>query len=338
MKTLGVHLGLLGVAGALALWVYEGGAQVDTTKAQQVELWDGQPEAIESIVYDTKLRDVNVQPRKDDQGRWFVVRVDREAPAAPPHVPGHGAPPPPPPAAGKRDKLAFVGVKEVEALTKKLAPLMATRAVGKVDAKRAADYGLDKPEGTLKVKIGGKERVLTFGAQAPGGGERYAKYAASGEVFAIDNDIFQALQLADSRLMERGLHGFDFQDVSRITVSRAGKSRTAVRVPEKRDAWADAASPAKLDETLGNWISKLDRLHVNEYVEKPVTLPRPEDLVVRVEYFTASKSVGFLELFKIPGAEKGSEYLARTEQSRWFTQVLSSAAEQVDQDLGALLK
>jgi hypothetical protein len=39
----------------------------------------------------------------------------------------------------------------------------------------------------------------------------------------------------------------------------------------------------------------------------------------------------------VPG-EKGSDYLIRTEQTRWYVKVLSSVGEQLEQDLGSVLK
>ena len=235
----------------------------------------------------------------------------------------------------KRTTETFIAVKEADDFVKKLAPLMALRSIGKIDAKRAEEYGLDKPEGTLKVKIGGKEYALTVGGPTPGGGERYAKYASSGEVFAIPSELTQVLMFADTRLMERALHGFAPEEVESIKIGRGPKSRSLTRVTGKRDAWADAATPAKADETLGNWLKKLERVQVTEYVEKPAALPRPEELVVRVDYSAKSKSLGFLELYKVAGKD---EYLARTEYGRWYTKVVPSAAEQVGPNLSTLLK
>jgi hypothetical protein len=76
---------------------------------------------------------------------------------------------------------------------------------------------------------------------------------------------------------------------------------------------------------------------VLEYVENPNPPLRREEILLRVEYFGGSKPLGFLELYKVPG-EKGSDYLVKTERSRWVAKVLTSAAEQVDQDAGSVVK
>jgi hypothetical protein len=340
VKGLFVHFGLLAVSGVMALSTWLRDEEAETPKAQEVEVWGGKPESVESVSYESNTRKVRLEPKKDQLGPWYVARFEKteETPAG--HPPGHppvdGAPPPAP-ASSKRTSETFVAVKEAEELVRKLAPMMAVRSIGKAETGKAADFGLDKPEGTLKVKIAGKEHVLTIGGQTPGGAERYAKYGTSGELFAISNELTQSLSYADSRLMERELHGFKPEEVDKIRLSRAGKTRELVRVTGKQDAWADSTAPSKADETAGNWLSKLERVRVSQYVEKPSTPLRPEDLVIRVDYFAGSRNLGFLELHKI-AAEKTPEYLARTEYVRWYTKVVASAAEQVDRDVAALFK
>jgi hypothetical protein len=156
-------------------------------------------------------------------------------------------------------------------------------------------------------------------------------------VFAISGDIVQNLLFADSRLVERDLQPFKPEEATRVKVSKAGKARDLSRVPDKNEGWADSATPTKLDETAGNWMAKLGRLHVQDWVEKPSAAPSADNLVVRVDYFAGSKALGSLELYKVPG-EKGSEYLAKTEYGRWFARVITSSAEQVDQDSVSLVK
>lgn len=340
MKSLVTHLGLLAVSGALAFGVWSRDEKKDKEKADLIEVWSGSPQAIESVSYDGKQRKVRISPQKDEVGRYFAITLDKEEAVAPPRAPSTpdgGAPPPAPAAPPKHEVSSFVGVKEAEELMQKLATMKALRSLGKFDAKRAADYGLDKPEGTLKVKLGGKEQVLTIGGQTPGGSERYAKYASSNEVFAVEGDVVQSLSFADSRLMNRELHGFADDDVKKVRVSKGAKSRELVRVADKSFAWADVANPAKADETAVNWMTKLDKLRSYQFVEKPEKPPTPEQLVVRVDYFKGSKPIGFFELYKQPG-EKNAEYLVRTEFTRWYVKVVSGTAEQLDQDLGALLK
>ncbi|MGC4088599.1 MAG: DUF4340 domain-containing protein [Polyangiaceae bacterium] len=332
MKSIVTHVGLLLLASASAFTIWTREEKPEQDKADTVEVWSGTPDGVEAVSFEGKQRSVKIQPKKDAIGRWYVVSMDKEINApAPKAVPDAGAPPPAPPP--KHELSTFLSMKAGDELMKKLANLKALRSLGKLDAGKLVDYGLDKPEGTLKLKLGGKEQVLTIGAQTPGGSERYAKYAASGEIFAIEGDLIQSLSFADSRLTERELHSFQSDEVKRVRVAKAEKARELARVAEKKDAWADAATPSKPDESLVNWMTKVERLRATEFVEKPSQPLPANQAVVKLEYFSGNKSLGFLEVYKVTG-EKGPEYLARTEFTRWYVKLVASSAEQVETDTG----
>ncbi|HEY2409452.1 MAG TPA: DUF4340 domain-containing protein [Polyangiaceae bacterium] len=335
MKGQVVHVALLGVASVLALIVSTRDEKSDATpKPNDVLVWAGSPDAVSALSFEGKTRKVRLEPHKDDQGRWYVGTVDKdEAPPPPAHPPlavDAGAP-----SASKHETVRFTGGKAADDLVKSLAPLHAMRAVGKVEGTRDEEFGLDKPEGTLKIMIGGKEQTLVIGGSTPTGSERYAR-TGSGEVFAIAGDIAQNLSFAESRLAEHDLHSFKPDEVTRVKISKAGKSREAVRIPEKNEGWADATAPGKLDETLGNWMSKVNRLRANDFVEKPSAPLAPDAALVHIDYFAGSKKLGYLELFRVPG-EKGNDFLAKTEYQRWYVKV-PNTVDQIDQDLASLLK
>ena len=102
---------------------------------------------------------------------------------------------------------------------------------------------------------------------------------------------------------------------------------------EGKRFWADAASPDTNDETLGNWMSKLDRLRPTTFVS---ATPDAASMVLRVEY-SAQKPLGVVELIKVMAGEK-PEYLLRTERTRLYGKLVGPVVEQVEQDLGALVK
>jgi len=339
VKPLVLHGGLLVVAAGLAYSVWNKDEPVAEKQQALVDVWGGSQASFTKLSFEGKTRKVRLEGQKDALGYYYVTTVDKEdAPPADPHAGVPNAPLKPPDGKeAKKETLRFVSVKAGETLVKSLAPLQAVRAVGKVEANRNEEFGLDKPEGTLKVSIDGKEHVLVIGGTTPGGSERYARYQNSGEVFAISGDIAQSLMFGDSRLPERDLHGFKNDEVSKVRLQKAGKSRELVRVKDKNEGWGDPSAPTKQDETAGNWMSKLGRLRGSDFIEKPAKALRPEDAIVRVEYFDSGKSIGFVELYKLPG-EKGNDYLARTEWDRWYVKVPATTAEQIEQDLASVLK
>jgi hypothetical protein len=330
-----VHLALLGVAAVLALgvWTRDDQAQL-AAKPSDVEVWGGSPDSVTALSFESATRKVRLEPKKDALGRWYVGRVDKDETSfvhAPPAADA-GAPP----SQSKHETVQFVGVKAADEFMKTLAPLRALRAVGKIEGTRAEEFGLDKPEGTMKLTIGGKEQSLVIGSATPGGTERYAK-SPTGDVYAISGDVVQNLLFAESRLAERDLQDFKPDAVTNVKILKGGKSRDLSRVPDKVEGWADSATPTKLDETAGNWMSKLARLHVQDWVEKPSAPVGPDNAVVSVAYFAGKKPLGSLDLYKLP-AEKGSEYLAKTAYGRWYAKVVTSSAEQVDQDSASVVK
>jgi hypothetical protein len=346
VKPLMVHGAVLLVSAGLAYSVWNRDEPVPDKQQSMVDVWGGNQASFTRLSFESKTRKVRLEGQKDALGYYYVATVDKEdAPAAAdPHagMPGHGdgkAPLKAPEAKeAKKETVRFVSVKAGETLVKSLTPLKAVRSVGKVEVARNEEFGLEKPEGTLKVTIDGKEHVLVIGGNTPGGNERYARYQNNGEVFAIAGDIAQSLMSGDARLPERDLHGFKNDDVVKVRVQKAGKSRELLRLKEKNEGWADVSNPTKQDETAGNWMSKLGRLRGGDFVEKPASPLKPEDALVRVEYFDAGKSLGFVELYKLPADNGKSDFVARTEWGRWYIKVPASVAEQVEQDLASVLK
>jgi hypothetical protein len=339
VKSLGVHALVLALASGLALSVWLKDEKADAPgaeKGERVTVWPGSVESVERVRFEASNRKVVLEAKKDGTGRYYEVSVDKEESARNPHAPPEAGAPPPEPST-KKTNLRFVGVKAAAETVEQMAPLLAVRALGKYDPKQAEEFGLDKPEGTLNVKLSSGEQSLVVGGTTPGGQERYAKHSASGQLYAVPSDLVQAMLGAETRLIERDLHAFPDADITRLRITKAGKSRELVAVAEKKGAFADAATPTKSDDTAGNWLTKVGRLRVMEYVEKPASPLTPESAIVRIEYFGKKASLGFLEVYKVP-AEKGSDYLIRTEQTRWHVKVLSTVGEQVEQDLASVLK
>lgn len=342
-RSVRVHLALTLVASASAysLWSKEEEPDKAVSTSAEVRVWAGKPDQLESIAFDGKELKVKLEPKKDELGRWFVVHLNQIKKAARPPTNPHAPPAKPEPEEkGEWVKSSFVSVKEGTILADALAPLMALRALGRIDKERAEEFGFDKPEGTLTVKLGGVEHKLTVGGLTPGGGDHYVRLAGSNEAYAVPGEALGGLLQAGSRLLESDLHAFDLADVRRVKVTQGTKSRELLRVEGKPNGWAGLQSPLEEDETASNWMSKVDRLKVSEYLGQEPPALGQEALVLRIEYFDAKKTLGFTELFKTaaePGAESKDKYVVHTETTRWYGEVLASRAEQVEQDLGSVV-
>lgn len=330
-RSIFVHAGLVVTSAVIAIGVWTRDKQPKALVQSDITIWQGKPRDVEGIVYDGKKKRIELTSKKDDAGRYFVGTVEKEKAAPKP------APDAPEPAAPDKTVIGIVSITPAEKLLDVLAPLKAIRAVGQVPADREAEFGLNEPEGTLAVKISGVERKLVIGGPTPGGSDRYARDPANSEVYVVKGQVFRDVDTADSALMERDLHEWKDTDIVSAKIIVSGKARGVVRGgPESKRFWADEAARETADETIGNWMSKLDRLRPTDY---PQTAPEPREAVVRVEYAGSAGPLGFLEVVRGPTGDNGKpQYFVLTERTRLHGKVTGSAAEQVEQDVAALVK
>jgi len=329
-----VHVALfvLASASAVAIWTRE--EKPKASAQAEATVWSGRAADVERVIFEGKSRKVVLETKKDDLGAYYVGTLEKEPPNVPP-VGDTGAPPQAPP---ERTKMEFVAVGVAQKLAETLSPLKALRALGRIPDDRAAEFGLAEPEGTLSVTIRGTEHKLVIGSTTPGGGDRYAKDPATGEVYVIDGDAIRDLDTAESRLIERDLHEWKETEVTTAEVKTGEKSRQIVRGgPEGKTFWADPATADQKDETLANWMAKLDRLRPTDYV---MTEPPGKQAVVRVDYKTGSKTLGFMEIARAKAADPAGkpDYFVRTERTRLFAKVPAATAEQVEQDIASIVK
>jgi hypothetical protein len=363
MRTVGVHLGLF--AGALVLALRAWTAEAEPKKHVEAELWGGPIQSVERVEFDSGKQRVLVEPKSDATGRYYIGTVedvpqkepvkkageggpDAGAPtvAADPHAghghgpdDGHGHEPPPSKPKEPKPPRRFISLEKGEDLVKSVSTLKVSRVIGKVPEDRLAQFGLDKDDkGELKVVMSGKEHKLLLGDKTPGGNDRYVKNPDSGEAYVIAGSIVDDLTSAESRLVERDFHAFEDGDVTKVVIRAGDASREIVKIPNEKDFWASPDSPTTKDETVSNWVTKVNRLKVTTYVEDTKPQPTPDQQVLTVEYYNArGTKLGFLELYRAPSEKDRPDYVARSEQSRWFATVLRSSGEQIDQDLKSIV-
>jgi hypothetical protein len=339
--TLGVHVGLFVAASALALraWTAE---DEPNKKAVAAELWAGRVSDVSRIEYRTDKKAVVLEPKEDEGGRYFIGTIEPLAAAKPKAGPDAGLPPGHPPAAPESNEpKRFISLSKGNDLAESLATLKATRVLGKLAPERIPDFGFDKTEfGTLKVVVAGREHTLAFGEKTPGGSDRYVRNTETGEAYVIAGSSANDLMAADNRLIEREFHDFGEEKLGKVVLRAATGGREVVRHAVEKDFWAKPESADTKDETVSNWMTKIDRLKVTTYVEVLDPPAKPEDQVVTLEYYNdRGRKLGFLEIVRRPskdGKDK-PDYVARSERTRWYATVLRSTAEQIDQDLSSVL-
>ena len=116
------------------------------------------------------------------------------------------------------------------------------------------------------------------------------------------------------------------------------KTRQIVRGgPEGKRFWADPGTADQKDETIANWMGKVDRLRPTDYV---MTTPADKKDILRIDYSAGSRKLGFVELVRLAPTDPAGkpEFLVRTERTRLFAKVPATTAEQIEQDLGSVVK
>lgn len=370
-RGLGLHVGLFVVASLLGLRAWTAEDELNK-KPVAAELWSGRVSDLSRIEFRTSKKVVVLEPKEDEAGRYFIGTVeaipdepkpepatvaadaaDGGAPVADPHAgdPHAGDPHAADPHAAdphghdaapeSADPKRFISLSKGLELAESLATLEARRVLGKIEPARIPDFGFDETDfGTLKVNVGGKEHTLQLGDKTPGGSDRYVRDTTTGEAYVIAGSIANALISAENRLIEREFHDFGEDKVGKVVIKTATGSREVVRHAVEKDFWARPESADTKDETVSNWMTKVERLRVTTYVELLEPAPTPEDQVVTVEYWSdGGRRLGFLELVRLPSKDPTAkpEYVARSERTRWHATVLRSTAEQIEQDLGSVL-
>jgi hypothetical protein len=335
-----IHGAILALAGALALRTWTKDESV-APKAGETELWPLRVKDVQEVRFESKAGVIRVEPREDTAGKYFIgtVKKNPEPKKEPPPAGSAAITPEKPPEPEEPKSSQFIATKEAEELVNQLAPLKALRVLGKLTDAQKEEFGFHQDEGKLFVRAGGAERSLIFGGSTPGGTDRYAKDATSGNAYVVAGSILRDLTSADQRLIQHDLHGWEAAAAKRVKITVGDAKRELVRSEASKDAWAKPEEPGGKDETASNWLSKVERLRVTSYLsDKLEPAPAIADTVVRVDYYDERKPIGYVEIIRRPGETPDKqEYVARTEHTRWYATVVRSAAEQIDQDLKSVI-
>jgi hypothetical protein len=328
LRNVSLHAGLLVLGGVAAGFAWGKDKTPHSAQETNVTVWNARPSDVTRIVHEAKGKKVELEARDEKKGeRWYYGKVEFTP------LPGSNTPP-------IQKPVVFASVGPATKVVEAFAPFKALRSLGKVPDSRAAEFGFDKKETSITFTIAGKERKLFIGGIAPGAGDTYVIDPSSNEAYVLKTDPLRDLESGETRLLEREQHSFKETDVTAAKVTAGGKSRSIVRGgPENKRFWADPSDKEKADETVANWMQKVDHLRVNEFAaqEPPNRTP-----IVRVEYQGSSGNLGYFELSKTPPPPDApnlkGEYWIVTEHTHLYGKLMPASGEQVEQDLGSIVK
>ena len=326
-----VHVSLLVLGAGAAAFAFSKERTPQAAQETNVVVWNGRVSDLQRIVYQAKDKRIELEARDDKKSpRWYLGKGDYNV--TPPQNPDGGVVPP------VKKLSTFPSVTIATKIAEALVPLKAVRALGKIPDARLAEFGLEKRDTSLTVTLAGKEHKLLVGAVAPGGTDYYVLDPTNNEAYVAKADALRDLEGGDNRLLEREQHAFKDIDVRSAKVTAGGKTRELVRSgPDGKKFWADPTDKEKADETAGNWLAKIDRLRASEYAAQA---PEGGTTVVRVDYAGGAGPMGFFELLKGGAVASGqkADYWIMTEHSHLWGKVYQTTAEQIETDVGSVVK
>ena len=361
MKSVVAHGALAIVGLTVAYMVWTKGEEPEVTTDEEVTIVECTSAELTSLTLHTKQRDVKLEMRGQGEARaaWFRV-TRRQTPPTPPTATPGGDPPSatPPPATVPDEVKQFVGSSAVTEYLTKAVPFRAIRSLGPVDAPQLEELELKTPETSIEIACGGRARTFQIGGTAFGTGDRYAREASGGPVYLLKAEIVRDLESAEFRMMQRDLHTFEMSKVQNIRVRAFDQERTLLQRNRENqqqannpERWVDASTPDQQNAMYGNWLERVGRLRVQDYLA-PDTNPGSEVEgraaqtpipVMQLTYLDdGGDELGRLELVRVDAAAGSTtplpspapaEYYARSEATHGWVKVMRSIADEVEHDV-----
>ena len=241
----------------------------------------------------------------------------------------------------KNKKRFFAANQVFDEHLAKLAPFQAARSLGRnLSAQEIEQTELEKPSKKLEIAYAGKKKLFEIGGRTSGSRDHYLRAKGDDEVFLVESKVLADLEFPEGRFMQRQLRTQKMEEVEKVVISAALGTKTGLhknRLSSKDEFWADETSPDTKSETLENYLDKLDKLSVTEYLESEEALADATPVLEVTWYGENDKSFGTTKLMK-RGADKELEYYAISPATRVPAKLSKFTAEQLERDLKTLME
>ncbi len=230
----------------------------------------------------------------------------------------------------------FAGNAAFDTALEGLARFEALRSLGRVEPELLQEMGLAAPKRRMAL-TGRTELVFELGERTPGARDFYARRPGEAEVFLIPGAPINDFETPAGRYMQRKLRVAPLADVASIELRAGEESRVLLhqnRLSATDSYWAFSDAPDTPSEALGNYVDKLEKLSVSEYLE-------PDDfesaaLVLTVLWKDKGEQVLDRMELRRPGELKNSHYYARSAAVAAPVKVPVFFGEQLEKDLSVV--
>lgn len=157
---------------------------------------------------------------------------------------------------------------QVLSILRRLEGLKRERVIpaAETDEKRIEEFGLHAPRITARFRASGRETGIALGADTPLGDTAYARVEGAADVHLVAKGLYTALDKEVKDLRDRTVIEFDQADLTKVVVTRGGKS---VELDRDGEGWrivspiTGAADPDKVRALL----RKVRTLRAREFVD-----------------------------------------------------------------------
>jgi hypothetical protein len=344
MKSVLVHATLL-LAALLTAFITWTGDDGPARNDASTVIWERNPTEVAAVVFQTGNRSLELQRRGAGDAAHVWTRETLPEPPPPAPLPtdstakpdSAAAPATPPPPRMRTDE--FPAGKRSEEIFKSLATLRVERDLGRVDAKKREEYGLNKSDAKLTIRFRDRaERSFALGNTVVGGGGRYALDGSANRVYVLSSDLLRSLEPGSGELRLTELHDFEISRLAAVAVHAAGgerrmQRRTASSPPQV--IWTEPGSE-RTDQAFSNFMEQLNQLWISRFA--PEVSSDSLQIVIRIEYFDDDGDrLSTLELFRTRGNAPRTYYM-RTPRTIVPGEVYAPLGDRIEQDVANLFR
>jgi hypothetical protein len=300
----------LAMVGAYVSWHHEPEAPGSTI----VQLLDHSPDAVEGIELTGPTATVAVSFFEAGGDRRAWIEVTRRS-----------------------ETQGFVANEAFDEQLERYAKLEAARSLGKLDEETRAEMKLDAPERTLSITAEGETHRFELGGRTTGARDFYTRRPGEAEVVLLRGRVVNDLESPEGRYMQRRVRAARPKEIARLRLLAGGRTLEALhknRLSPGDAYWARADAPDTVDEALGNYIQKIDRLSALSFLPDSEAFDAATPVLEVTWLDEDGEVLDTLDLRKTSGPKP--EWLALTETLGRPARVSSRAAEQLEADLGVV--
>ena len=232
-------------------------------------------------------------------------------------------------------KSSYRASKEFESSLDRLVPLVAERELGTPSKDKMVQFGLDKSDRLLTIESKGQKISFVIGNETFGGATSYVMDQQKKTVYLVSSGTLRSIDFRSPRYMERRPIGLEKKDVKKVVVANPSVNRELLfQGPEQKGQWVAADKPAATNELFGNWIEKLFRLGIEEYLES--TPPPTMKHMATFELKNEDRVLDTLRI-EVVEVEGKKDFYSHSSFTGGWVKLRRSETEAVVSDLTAVL-